>query len=525
MPRSVASSESETPAINQYVEVLRRRRRALMVTFSIVVAAAITFIAALPSLYRASATVLIEGHLPLAEAQSGATVEDRLEAIRQEALTRARLSDLIEQFDLYPTLRRTAPPEAVMDRLERDITIKPITANDRSGVPNTIAFSVDYLGLDRDKVATVANALASFYMAQNDRNRSRQASQSAELLAKQVAEMRQKVDHENKRLTQFTSRNSGLPEHMIANLAIADRYNNELQAKLDARNTMMERRYALQNDLAQMDRTSVTAPDPTDPAVKLAAKRQELARLQLSATEDHPDVRIMKREIQLLEQDVKAQSSRSASNGAGGGGAGSPRAVVQKELTDVNAQIAALDRDVDMLRSQVKAYEGRMITSAARSPELQNVQADYQAARATLDSLQKRYDEARLAADVDGGQMAQEYRLLEAAVPPSFAIGPNRMRLFLGGIIVALAAALAVALLIDRLDTTFYSVDDLRRFTRVPVLASIPRIDTPRETRRRYLRTALMTGASTVVLALVAAMAFYLATGNEFAARLLLRMG
>ena len=82
-----------------------------------------------------------------------------------------------------------------------------------------------------------------------------------------------------------------------------------------------------------------------------------------------------------------------------------------------------------------------------------------------------------------------------------------------------------MALLIDRLDTTFYSVDDLRRFTRVPVLASIPRIDTPRETRRRYLRTALMTGASTVVLALVAAMAFYFATGNEFAARLLLRMG
>jgi hypothetical protein len=166
-----------------------------------------------------------------------------------------------------------------------------------------------------------------------------------------------------------------------------------------------------------------------------------------------------------------------------------------------------------------------MITSAARSPELQNVQADYQAARATLDTLQKRYDEARLAANIEGGPVAQEYRLLETAVPPSFAIGPNRMRLFLGGIVVALAVALGMALVLERLDTAFYSVDDLRRFTRVPVLASIPRIDTPRETRRRYLRAALMTGASTVVLALVAAMAFYLASGNEFAARLLLRMG
>ena len=71
----------------------------------------------------------------------------------------------------------------------------------------------------------------------------------------------------------------------------------------------------------------------------------------------------------------------------------------------------------------------------------------------------------------------------------------------------------------------FHTIDDLRRFTRVPVLASIPRIDTPRETRRRYLRAALVTGASTVVLALVAVMSFYLASGNESAARLLLRMG
>ena len=523
MSRSDAT-EPDTPPLRQYVEVLRRRRRTLLIMFSAVLVAAIAFVAALPSLYRASATVLIEGHLPpLAEAPSGGTVDDRLEAIKQEALTRARLSDLIEQFDLYPTLRRGAPPEAVMDRLERDITVRPITASDRSGVPNTIAFSVEYLGLDREKVASVANALASFYMAQNDRNRSRQASQNADVLAKQVGEMRQKVDQENKRLTQFTSRTSGLPEHMIANLAIVDRYNNELQAKLGARNSMVERRYALQNDLAQMDRTSVTAPDPNDPHARLAAKRKELAALLVSVSEEHPDVKIKRREIQLLEQEAKGSPASNGSNG--GGSATGQRAVVQKELADVTASISSLDRDIEMLRSQVQAYEGRMLSSAARSPELQNVQADYQAARATLDTLQKRYDEARLAADVEGGQVAQEYRLLEPAVRPTFAVGPNRMRLLLGGLIAAIAVALGMALVVERFDTAFYSVDDLRRFTRVPVLASIPRIDTPRETRRRYLRAALLTGASTVVLALVAAMAFYFASGNEFAARLLLRMG
>jgi polysaccharide chain length determinant protein (PEP-CTERM system associated) len=520
MPRAPVAPDPEpdTPPLRVYFDLLRRRRRTLVTAFVVVLVAGAAFIAALPPLYRASATVLIEGSA--AQPPVGGTVDDRLEAIRQEALSRARLSELIDQFDLYPDLRRTAPPEAVMGRLERDITIKPITASDRSGVPNTIAFSLDYLGLDSQKAAAVANALASFYMVQNDRNRSRQASQQAELLETQVAQMRQRVEQENKRLLQFTARNSGsLPEHMIANLAIADRLNNELQAKLEARNKLMERRYALQNDLAAFDRGAM--PDPNDPSVRLAIKRKELATLLLSATDDHPDVRLKRREIENLEEELKA---RPGANGNGGVPTGQ-RAMVQKELADINALIASIDRETDMLRGQVKSYEGQMVRSAVRSPELQNVQADYQAARTTLDTLQKRYDEARLAAQSERSEAVQEYRLLEAAVPPSFPIGPNRMRLLLGALIAALAIGLGCALVAERLDASFHSVDDLRRFTRVPVLASIPRIDTPRETRRRYLRAALVTGASTVVLALVAAMAFYLASGNESAARLLLRMG
>src|SRR5687768_13125882 len=111
MTRSGASPENDTPPVRQYLEILRRRRRTFITAFVVVMLEAVEFIAALPPVYRASATVLIEGNLAsLAQADSAATVDDRLEAIRQEALTRARLSDLIERYDLYPELRRSAPP-------------------------------------------------------------------------------------------------------------------------------------------------------------------------------------------------------------------------------------------------------------------------------------------------------------------------------------------------------------------------------------------------------------------------------
>ena len=62
---------------------------------------------------------------------------------------------------------------------------------------------------------------------------------------------------------------------------------------------------------------------------------------------------------------------------------------------------------------------------------------------------------------------------------------------------LALAVRLMVA--VERLDTAFHSVDDLRRFAAIPVLVSIPRIVTRTDTRRRRWRLAL-TAVSVVAL-------------------------
>ena len=61
----------------------------------------------LPDLYRASAVVLVERPVPetfVRPAVSG-ELESRLHVIKQEILSRARLTELINRFDLYPELR------------------------------------------------------------------------------------------------------------------------------------------------------------------------------------------------------------------------------------------------------------------------------------------------------------------------------------------------------------------------------------------------------------------------------------
>jgi hypothetical protein len=64
----------------------------------------------------------------------------------------------------------------------------------------------------------------------------------------------------------------------------------------------------------------------------------------------------------------------------------------------------------------------------------------------------------------------------------------------------ALAAAAAAALAAERLDTSFKDADDVRDFTPVPVLVSIPRMASAAD--RRSSRRRFCLAAASVLLAL-----------------------
>jgi hypothetical protein len=69
--------------------------------------------------------------------------------------------------------------------------------------------------------------------------------------------------------------------------------------------------------------------------------------------------------------------------------------------------------------------------------------------------------------------------------------------------------------LAEQLDTSFHTVESLRAFTRVPVLASIPRIVTRGDAFRRGLRIGVAAVGLVMVLAAAAGASCYLAREYE----------
>jgi hypothetical protein len=79
-------------------------------------------------------------------------------------------------------------------------------------------------------------------------------------------------------------------------------------------------------------------------------------------------------------------------------------------------------------------------------------------------------------------------------------------------------------MLAEQLDTSFHGVDDLRSFSKLPVLVTIPEITTRADRTRRRWRWRLATSAGVVGLFLIVGIA-YVGAHNDLLITLLTRTG
>ena len=240
------------------LNVWRRRKWPAIGVFAGAFAAVASAVTFLPDVYRSTATVLVERQqVPETVVRPSVTgeVETRLQTINQEILSRARLSDLITRFDLYPDSRKRLPPETVVERMRRDIQLElKGDEQQRWGRNTTIAFALTYGGRDPETAARVTNALASIYVEENLRIRERQVSGTAEFLKAQLAEAKVKLDEQERRIGDFKLRHAGeLPQQVEANMVAIERANTQLLLDSEHQHRGMERRAKLVRQLAEGD--------------------------------------------------------------------------------------------------------------------------------------------------------------------------------------------------------------------------------------------------------------------------------
>lgn len=221
-------------------------------------------------------------------------------------------------------------------------------------------------------------------------------------------------------------------------------------------------------------------------AARIATLNQELTELRTRFSEKYPDVIRVKAEIAALTRQIAPESP--------------PRRTTaqQKVSTDQENRVRR--------PAAGTADDGPASLGSSR---------DYKSTKELYESLLKRYEDARIAENMEQRQKGEEFQLLDAAVVPEEPAAPKRMQLAILGLVLSLGMAVGAVIMAEQIDPSFHTVDDLRAFTRVPVLVSIPRIVTASDAWWRQWRFYLTTVSVVLSLAVIVGASYYVASGND----------
>jgi len=566
---------NEESILDLAVAVWKRRKWMGIVSFLLPFSLAVGTIAFLPSIYRSSATVLVDRQqVPEAFVRPTVTsgLETRLQTISQEVFSRARLDAIINRFQLYDDLKKRVAAEEVIERMRSDIQLE-YRGVDRAGQRGTIAFAVSFRGKDPQTVAQVTNTLASFFIEENLKVRERQAAGTAEFLKAQLAEVKAKLDGQEKEVSQFKKRNLvDLPQQAAVNVGMIDRLDTQLRANIDSQTRLAERRELLAKRAAQVSEyipgptppaplivtregvsAPVIAPSPVqspvlvDPAAaELLRLQQELRAMRSRFSDKYPDVVRLRAAITSLEKEI-SDRPRPPAPVAKAETKTEPKAEVKTEVTiptpppapvmmpnpylqplrqaqeEMEADIRALRAEEQRLRGSIAMYVARLQNAPKLEQELIEVTRDYDSTRELYGSLLKRYEEALLAESMEQRQKGEQFRILDPAVPAEDPIAPNRLRLGILAVVLSLGLAAGAVVSAERIRPAFHSVDALRVFASVPVLLSIPAIVTGRDLMRRHRQARLAAVAVVLAMAVLIGGSYFIAHGNEYLVSLMTR--
>src|SRR3989454_396225 len=183
-------------------------------------------------------------------------------------------------------------------------------------------------------------------------------------------------------------------------------------------------------------------------------------------------------------------------------------------LTEVDAEVKALRKDESRLQAATARYQARADNTPLREQEFQELSRNYQTTKDHYQSLLKRYQEAQLAEDMEQRQKGEQFKIVDPAVVSDRPAAPNRSRFLLTGLILSLGLAAAAVVLAEQLDTSFHAIEELRAFTKIPVLVGIAGIATRRDTVFRRRRFRLATALAILVVLLLAGGSHLAGRGN-----------
>ena len=464
----------------------------------------------------------------------------RINAIQQEVLSRDGLIEVIRSLNLYPDEVKKKPMEDVVETMRKAIRINQIRIAGSTAGDDSVAFAISFSYQDKYTAQKVVREVVEKFIRLTNQGQFDRSSSTTQFLDDQVNDAKADLDRIEGALTQFRLANQGrLPDQVSSNLAQQHVYQTNLEALTDRLSRYGTEKLYLESQLAVLkdqSRRSISSPEAS---MKTRAKSERLmqterellqmegglnALLQLY-TESHPDVRRLKSQIEvlkktrddLLKEEAAAETAVKATDPP-------PSKSVQidaaseRQIAEMEARIqaigAAAERDTNQqakLQDMVSNYSRRIESSPLMEQEYVRLTRDYELAKSRYDDLNKRRSMSEMQTNLENRKQSELLVMLDQPSLPQKPSEPNRLIIVGAGLAMGVFFGVCLAGVRELKDASLKNLKDVRLYSNLPVLGSVPLLENDSIVRRKR-RIVFLAWATAILLgvgAMSASMYYY----------------
>lgn len=436
--------------------------------------------------------------------------------LSQMITSRSNLENLITTLDLYPAMRQKLPMEDVVDLMRKNIMIEPSRQGD--------IFQISYSGGLPDKVVKVTNALAANFIEENLKYREERATETSTYASNELEMAKAVMDQKEASMRDYKLKHyNELPEQRQTNVSqligLQQQYQAKQESIQDLEKTMILIQDQISNRRKMIAQTDLLAADGTtrgaaaqqgiavNPADRLIQFRALLKSLEIKYTENHPEIRRTKRLIARLEQDLatgRAQPAGGATGSSALAQATADPVILQLEtqLRSIQLSIRNINEEKDGLRKTIAQYEQWVAAAPVREAEWSALTREYGELKRHYDMLVSSNLEAESMLNLEKRQKGSQFKIVDSARVPEKPIKPDFVKILAVALFCGLGIGFGVPFVWDFLDPSFRDLNDIETYLGVPVLCTIPLIET--EGEKTWCRRKLQLGLLAAVVAFAA---------------------
>lgn len=535
-PQNFVSVSRRPPDVEDYIDILRRYRSWIIgPTFAgLVISMVVAFFT--PDTFVCTAAMQIRPSSVstqlLPAAALGQQMQQRLQQLNLEILGRDNLIRLVQEpkLNLYPKEKaRYAVEDVAEEYFRKNVRIAPYGADGTTGAQ---AFRIVFSYPDRYIARAVVGELVSEFTSKDGQFQLDVTNSTKTLFADLVGEARQRMEEKQKQLADFTSENQGrLPENFQANTLevqtrsatianINQQISNEKQRQSLLESNLNNNKAAqvvAENNLQQTVSTpnlTVRTNNLTFIEQAIQGKQQECVALENKYQPNFPDVVTCKEQLKTLEgRKSEMEKNEPVAVQPGSTPRVVPNTAAQQELSklqndarsilaQMNAskmQEASYDKAILDQQRELKAVQDKIATSPQIVQKFNQLTGELQMAKDEYAGLVAKRESAGTQEQVQEHQAGEKLELLEQAITPEKPTSPIRSVWIAVGTMLGLVFGVALAGAREIKNTSLKNLKDVRAYTNLPVLSSIPLLENALLVRRKR-RLAWLAWSSALIV-------------------------